>query len=285
MPAPDSMTPTLALVGDYSADVSAHRAIPRALELACDDLQVVGRGLPTSPRFATWPATAGSGDPALQPDVAWRWVRTRDIHDAPRELAGYAGIWVVPASPYENTDGALAAIRFARDTRRPFLGTCGGFQHALIEFARNVAGLARADHAETNAAADTLVITPLACSLVGQTGAVRFVPGTRLRGIYGRDSAHEGYHCNYGVNPEHREAFERAGLRFSAFAEDGAIRGAELPAPVHPFFIGTLFQPERVALRDEVPPIVRAFLTAVLAYRQPPAGPAPIGRQDAGITS
>ena len=45
-------------------------------------------------------------------------------------------MWTVPASPYENTAGALDAIRFARETRRPFLGTCGGFQHALIEFAR-----------------------------------------------------------------------------------------------------------------------------------------------------
>jgi CTP synthase len=228
--------PTVALVGDYSAEVLAHRAIPRALELA---------------------------RAALRTTVEWRWIRTREISGAARELGDCAGIWVVPASPYEHAAGALAAIRFARETRRPFLGTCGGFQHALIEFARNVAGLPDADHAETNASASTLIVTPLNCSLVEQHGTVRFGAGSRLRAIYGRESAHEGYHCRYGVNPAHRAVLERAGLRFTAFDEAGEVRGAELPLTTHPFFIGTLFQPERAALRGEVPPLVRAFVTAI----------------------
>src|SRR5437667_11486922 len=114
------MRATIALVGDYSPEVIAHRAIPRALELA-------------------------------------------------RDLQTFSAIWLVPASPYENMDGALAAIRFARETRRPFLGTCGGFQHALIEFARNVAGITAADHEETNPASGTLVVTRLRCSLVEQS--------------------------------------------------------------------------------------------------------------------
>src|SRR5438094_296218 len=104
------MIPTLALVGDYSPQVIAHQAIPRALELA---------------------------RAAAQVDLGWRWVLTRDLRDPARELAEFAAVWVVPASPYENAAGALGAIRFARETRRPFLGTCGGFQHAVIEFARN----------------------------------------------------------------------------------------------------------------------------------------------------
>lgn len=77
----------IALVGDCSPEVLAHRAIPRALELARGKLRV---------------------------DIDWRWIRTREIRDAPRELAKFAAIWVAPASPYENADGALAAIRLAR---------------------------------------------------------------------------------------------------------------------------------------------------------------------------
>ena len=92
--------------------------------------------------------------------------------------------------------GALDAVRWARETKRPFLGTCGGFQHALIEFARDVAGLTTADHAETNPAADTQVVAPLACSLVEQTGPIRFTPGSLIRHAYGRDGAQEGYHCS-----------------------------------------------------------------------------------------
>ena len=229
--------PVIALVGDHSPQVLAHQAIPRALEVARKE-------------------TASC--------IEWRWMPTREIRHATRDLAEVSAVWVVPASPYENMDGALDAIRFARETRRPFLGTCGGFQHALIEFARNVAGLARADHAETNPRSDTPVVTPLACSLVEKTGRIRFAAGSRLREIYGRDSAEEGYHCSYGFNPAHRADLERAGLRFTAFDDAAEIRGAELPADVHPFFIGTLFQPERAALRGAVPPIVRAFVSATL---------------------
>jgi CTP synthase (UTP-ammonia lyase) len=227
----------IALVGDFSTEVIAHRAIPRALELARAETRA---------------------------RVEWRWVRTREIHVAARDLADASAVWVVPASPYENAAGALDAIRFARETKRPFLGTCGGFQHALIEFARNVAGLARADHAETDPEGDTLVVSPLACSLVEKTGRIRLAAGSRLREIYGSDTAEEGYHCNYGFNAKHRAALERAGLQFTAFDEAGLIRGAELPAEGHPFFIGTLFQPERAALRGKTPPIVRAFVTAIL---------------------
>jgi CTP synthase (UTP-ammonia lyase) len=91
---------------------------------------------------------------------------------------------------------------------------------------------------------------------------VRFVAGSRLAQIYGGESAQEGYHCSYGVNQVHRAALERAGLRFTAFDEHGEIRGAELAANAHPFFIGTLFQPERAALRGETPPVVRALVRA-----------------------
>ena len=233
------MNPALALVGDYSPSVTAHRAIPRALQLA---------------QSAT-PGAAG---------LSWQWIATGDLRDATQDLAGFSAVWVVPASPYENMAGALAAIRFARETRRPFLGTCGGFQHALIEFARDVAGLQAADHAETNPSGDTLVVAPLACSLVEKSGSLRFPPGSHLHAAYGRDTAREGYHCNYGLNPAHRAAFERAGLRFTAFDENGEVRAAELPAAVHPFFVGTLFQPERAALRGEVPPLVAAFVRAMV---------------------
>lgn len=226
----------LALVGDYSPEVTAHRAIPRALELAAA---------------------------ITKKDLTWQWVATRDVRHAARDLEKFSAVWLVPASPYENMAGALAAVRFARETHRPFLGTCGGFQHALIEFARNVLGLASADHAETNPSGDALVITRLACSLVEQTNTLKFAPGSLIRAAYGCDSAVEGYRCNYGPAPEHRAAFERGGLRFTAFDDAGEIRAAELPATAHPFFVGTLFQPERAALRGETPALVAAFVRAV----------------------
>ena len=154
----------------------------------------------------------------------------------------------------------MGAIRFARESGRPFLGTCGGFQHAVIEYARNVLGLSDADHAETNPTAPTLVVTPLSCSLVEATGTLHLAPGSLIRSAYGRATVTEGYRCNYGPAPVHRAAFERSGLRLTAFDESGEIRAAELPVATHPFFVGTLFQPERGALRGELPPLVRAFI-------------------------
>ena len=67
----------------------------------------------------------------------------------------------------------------------PLVGTCGGFQHVVVEFARNVLGVPDADHAETSPDADRLVVTPLACSLVGQRQTVHLGPDSRVAQKYG----------------------------------------------------------------------------------------------------
>jgi CTP synthase (UTP-ammonia lyase) len=224
----------VALIGDYDAGKTAHRAIPPALERAR--------------------AAAGI-------NLEWEWVGTDRLRDPAKTLARFGGIWVTAGSPYIDMAGALAAVRHARENRVPFLGTCGGFQHALIEFARNVAGLALADHAETNAQAAEPVVTALTCSLVDRTGDITFMPGSRLHAIFGGSPATEGYHCNYGVNPAYRQRLESAGLRFTGFDAAGEIRAFELPA--HPFFVGTLFQPERSALQGVNHPLIGEFVNAV----------------------
>lgn len=224
---------SLALVGDFRAEVVAHACIPRALELAGEAARI---------------------------QVVATWIGTETIRDAAHDLARFDAVWVVPASPYRNMDGALAAIRFARETGRPFLGTCGGFQHALIELARNVAGRSAADHAETNPTAPDLVVTPLRCSLVGETGTITFTPGSRMHTIFGGTPTQEGYHCSYGLEAAWRPRLEAARLRFTGFDTNGDVRAAELPS--HPFFIGTLFQPERSAPTGRPHPLITAFVRA-----------------------
>src|SRR5688572_3824271 len=224
----------IALVGDFSEDVVAHRAIPQALAFARRHAGVA---------------------------VEWDWIDTASLTDAPRQLVNHAGIWCVPGSPYRNMDGVLATIRCSRETQRPFLGTCGGFQHALIEFARNVLGVTAAEHAETAPEAADLVVTPLACSLVGQQGDIAFTPGSQLDRIFGGEVAREGYHCNYGPNSAYRSRFEAAGLHFTGFDREGQVRACELTG--HPFFVGTLFQPERHAIRGANHPLVEAFVRAL----------------------
>lgn len=238
------MEPTfIALVGDHDPEVVAHRAIPKALGLAALSL---GRAV----------------------DAVW--VATEDVAaDEERALGHVDAIWCVPASPYRSMEGALAAIRRARERGMPFLGTCGGFQHAVIELARNVCGLGDADHAETSPEGGTLVVSPLACALRGVAGRVRLDDGSRLREIYGVGEIEEEYMCGFALNPAYREALERGGVRFTGFDPEGAVRAMELPA--HPFFIATLFQPERAALHGHTPPLARAFVRAATSSRAPAA--------------
>jgi CTP synthase (UTP-ammonia lyase) len=166
----------------------------------------------------------------------------------------------VPASPYANTEGAIAAIRFARETSRPFLGTCGGFQHALLEYAGAVWGIRNPVHAELDPAAEDPVIAPLECSLVEVSESIRLMPGSRLAQAYGAETATEGYHCNYGLNPRYVARLESGPLQATAHDSGGNVRAVELSG--HPFFVATLFQPERAALVDRTPPIVAAFVEA-----------------------
>ncbi|MEO8657530.1 MAG: CTP synthase [Bryobacteraceae bacterium] len=213
-----------ALVGDFDPTVVAHRAIPEALRMA---------------------------------NAEYEWIHTTTLREPPGRLAGFDGIWCVPASPYADMQGALDAIRFAREQNVPFLGTCGGFQHALIEYARNVLGISGADHAESNPEAADLIIAPLACSLVEESEEITLAEGTLIRNAYGQERVTEGYHCRYGVNPNFAERLFSGFMRTTAWDASGQVRAAELVA--HQFFVLTLFQPERRALRGELPPLVRAF--------------------------
>jgi hypothetical protein len=109
----------------------------------------------------------------------WDWLHTSTLGgNLAERLSVYDGMWCVPASPYANTRGALDAIRFARQTGCPFLGTCGGFQHALLEYAEAIWGVRDAAHAALDPQAPNPVIAPLVCSLVEQTGQVRLVRGS-----------------------------------------------------------------------------------------------------------
>jgi CTP synthase (UTP-ammonia lyase) len=232
---------SIALIGDRDDQVVAHRAIPQALTIANSSCGLV---------------------------VGHEWIDTARLQ-APVEtlLSPFAAVWCVPASPYENMDGALAAIRYARETGRPFLGTCGGFQHALIEYFRHVLGQAGADNLESNAGADLPVIAPLACSLVEQRGDIRLAEGSAIAAIYGGPSCHEGYHCSYGFNETYRDLVDTSDVVFSGIDDEGSPRAFELPG--HPFYFGTLFQPERSAMAGEPHPLISAFVAAASSFKVP----------------
>ncbi len=193
--------------------------------------------------------------------VAVEWLESQQVI-SPADLDGFDGIWVVPGSPYVDKEGVLTAIRLARTTGIPYLGTCGGFQHALIEYVRNVLGVADADDVQYDPETPYPVIVPLTCSLKGQQEPLHIGDGTRLSAAYsGAEEATETYHCQYGLNPDFTEVIEGSDLVISGWDATDAPRAIELPE--HPFFIGTLFQPELSSTPDAIHPVIEAFTAAV----------------------
>lgn len=233
--------PRIALVGDRSASVEAHARIPGIL--------------------------AALRSPGCEPIEPY-WVASTAIESSD-DVAGFDGIWVVPGSPYDNMDGVLTAIQTARTQEIPLFGTCGGFQHILIEFARNVCGLSGVTHAEVEPAGADLLVVELECSLFGEEAQVVIAEGTRAAEVMGAGPSTERYFCRYGLAQEYEETLTSEGLVISGRDANGEARVVELPG--HPFLVGTLFQPELSSDATWVHPLIGAFCRAIRDRAATPA--------------
>jgi CTP synthase (UTP-ammonia lyase) len=222
------------VVGDYDPTNETHRATDTALVHAA--------------------AALGAG-------AIGQWIATDKVGSGgARELEGFDCLLIAPASPYRSTEGALEAIRYARTADIPLLGTCGGFQHIVLEFARNVLGYDDAEHAELNPGASRLFITALSCSLVGQTMPVHLEPGSLAAAAYDRTEVLERYYCNFGLNPDHLGELVAEGLKVTGTGPEGEPRVIELPGLR--FFMGTLFVPQASSTVSCPHPLVVALLEA-----------------------
>jgi CTP synthase (UTP-ammonia lyase) len=194
-------------------------------------------------------------------DVDARWVSTADV--TIEAIQAYSGIWVAPGSPYKSLANTLTAIRHAREQRIPCFGTCGGCQHIIVEYARNVLGFRDAQHAEYDPYASELFVSELECSLAGRELRVALAPGSRIARIYGATEAVEQYYCNFGVNPDKVPLLRKGRLQITGSDAEGEVRVVELPD--HPFFVGTLFVPQMRSTPERPHPLVTAFIRATLA--------------------
>jgi CTP synthase (UTP-ammonia lyase) len=228
----------IGIIGDYNPDNSTHLATNEAIDHAAELLE--------------------------ECSFESSWLST----DEQQNFREYQGLLCSPGSPYRSLEGALLGIKYAREQRIPFLGTCGGSQHLVLEYARNVMGIREAAHAESDPYESCLFITPLSCSLVGRTMEVRVKLGTQAADIYRDTRATERYYCNFGLNPAYQEQLAQAGLEVSGTDEAGEARIVELPS--HPFFIGTLFVPQANSAIGKPHPIVLAFLRYVARGRPIP---------------
>lgn len=173
-------------------------------------------------------------------------------------------VLVAPGSPYRDPAAAEQVIERSRLDGTPVLGTCGGFQHLLVEHARNVMGIIAADHAEYGGDG-VHVVELLSCSLSESQIEIELVPGTRLAAIYGVATATEKTNCNYGLAAGYQHLAAEGGLTVTSVDDTGEVRSVERND--HPFFMGTLFQPQRTSTAEHPHPLLLAFVDA--AVRSP----------------
>jgi CTP synthase (UTP-ammonia lyase) len=220
------MAVKLALVGDQNSDHPSHRELNAARAM-------------------------------LGPDVDTEWVPTDG--ERARDLSGFSGIWVTPGSPYLNDAAVYEAIRRARENDVPFLGTCGGFQYAVVEYFRNVLHLPGASHAESDGPDGSNVVHQLACSLQGQERLVRPVAGTRFAALVNGQASSGMHYCSYGPGRHEIRQLTDGGMVLEATADDAEAEVVELPA--NRFFMLTLFQPHVGALAGKpLHPILHEFV-------------------------
>lgn len=235
------MTPTITIgiIGDYNPTADTHLATNQSII----------------------DASAGLG---VQPGIVW--LPTETLADlTPADALPYDALWCAPGSPYCSLAGALAGIRYARVRGIPFIGTCAGFQHAVIEYARNVLGFQDAQHAEYDPWASHLFINELACSISGQTMAIDLQSGTRAHAVYRQSPVRERYYCRFGLNPAYQELIHAGGLRITGRDDVGEARIVELED--HPFFIATLFVPQMNSIAAAPHPLIHAFVAAAVECR------------------
>jgi CTP synthase (UTP-ammonia lyase) len=235
------MTIEIGIIGDYQKGWGSHDEIESSIEHSAAQL-----GL----------------------KVEFTWLPTRDLERREIDLAQFAGLWCSSGSPYKSIKGALEAITYAREMRVPFLGTCGGCQHALLEIARNCLGIAEAQHAEYDPNASVMFISKLSCSLAGQEMPLELADHSLASKLYGgKKNVVEKYYCNFGLKRQFESSLEKGRVKISGSdisekaienSEDSQGRIFELPE--HPFFVATLFVPQVSSTVTNPHPIITGFL-------------------------
>jgi CTP synthase len=203
--------------------------------------------------------------------VRIEYVDSEKLED-PGVLERVHGVLVPHGFGPRGAEGKIAAVRFAREQRVPFLGICFGMQFAVIEYARNVAGLAGANSTEVDPQTPHPVIDLLpeqrevqekgATMRLGDWPCV-LAPGTRAFRAYGQERIAERHRHRYEFNPEYRDRLLEAGLVLSGSSPDGRLVEV-IEAPEHPWFVACQFHPEFASTPFRPHPLFVDFIGAVV---------------------
>jgi CTP synthase len=207
------------------------------------------------------------------------WVEAEELDSpqaAEQRLASMDGILVPGGFGKRGISGMIEAIRYAREHKVPYFGICLGMQTAVIEFARNVAGIEGANSTEFDAHTPHRVIYKLR-ELIGieEMGGTmrlgswpcRLEPGSFAAEAYGAEEIHERHRHRYEFNRDYEPALTAAGLRISGRTPDSVyVEVVEIPD--HPWFLGCQFHPEFKSKPLAPHPLFRAFVGASQAHRE-----------------
>jgi CTP synthase (UTP-ammonia lyase) len=241
-------TISIGIIGDFNPEKPSHIATNDALKHAADFLSLDMK--------VEW---LGTGN-----------LRRKSVKDT---IGQYQGLFAAPGTPYFFVDGAIKGIKLAREMNIPFLGTCGGSQYTLLEFARNVAGMTNAVHTELTPQTDMPLLIKIACAVDKTKGPkgprlegafdINLVPGTDAFKLYEKPRISESYSCSYELNPEYQGRLVESGLTVSGVDDDGKARIIE----VHNkrFFMGTGFLPQLNSSPENPHPLILAFLKSAAA--------------------
>lgn len=195
--------------------------------------------------------------------LKYDWIETSDLDNNPEnKLSKYHGIWSAPGSPFKSLKGATNAIQYARENNIPHLGTCAGFQHTVIEIARNLLGYEDAQHEEYDQESSKLFVNKLVCSLAGKTMTINVKDNTQSFKWYQKKEVEEDYYCNFGINPQFIDKFSHPELSISGVDDDNEIRIIEIKK--NDFFISTLFVPQSKSTKVNPHPLIVGFIKSAL---------------------
>ena len=214
---------------------------------------------------------AGTANDAI---VDIRWVDSGELteENAPRQLAGCSGILVPGGFGGRGIEGMIAAVRYARENRIPYLGICLGMQMAVIEFARHVLGWEDANSSEFSETTKHPVIALMAdqVNVTEKGGTMRLgkypcllAEGTHSRALYGAGEISERHRHRFEFNNDFRGQMTAGGMTLAGLSPDGRlVEIVELPG--HPWFVGAQFHPEFKSRPNRPHPLFFGFVKAAL---------------------
>jgi CTP synthase len=205
------------------------------------------------------------------------WVRAEDIErdGAEAHLKGISGLLVAPGFGERGIEGKIMAIQHVRTRGIPFFGICLGLQCAVIEFARHVCAMDRANSTEFKQTDQNVIDMMLEQKKVKQYGgtmrlgayACKLEKGTKAQKAYKAELIHERHRHRYEVNNAFLERLKSHGMVFSGFCPDnGLVEMIELPD--HPWFVAGQFHPELKSRATTAHPLFRDFVRAAMEYHE-----------------